>query len=356
MSLWHLPRHPPRRVRSHRASAPAGWARSIGPLTRTWIATSPSRSSPPQFAADAERIARFQREAKVLASLNHPNIAAIYGLERSGGHHALVMELVEGEDLSQRIARGAIPLDEALPIAKQIAEALEAAHEQGSSIVISSPRISRCGRDGTVKVLDFGLAKAMEPAGAMSAERVDVTDDHDAGHDAGRDDPGHRRLHVAGTGTRQDGRQARRHLGVRLRAVRDVDGQSGIPGEDITDTLAAVVRSEPDWSLVPRNVSPTLLVFLRRSLQKDPKQRIPDIATCAWRWRARLRRPLRRRRRRPRHRRRADGWPGWRLPSHCLRPLRSPFPQCGICAKRHHPCRPRCASKSTHRPRQTLCR
>ena len=86
---------------------------------------------PPSLAADAERLARFQREAEVLASLNHPNIAAIYGLEESGGMTALVMELVEGDDLSQRIARGAIPLDEALPIAKQIAEALEAAHEQG---------------------------------------------------------------------------------------------------------------------------------------------------------------------------------------------------------------------------------
>ena len=101
---------------------------------------------PPTLAADHDRLARFQREAEVLASLNHPNIAAIYGLEESGGTTALVMELVEGEDLSQRIARGAIPLDEALPIAKQIAEALEAAHKQGSFIAISNRRISRCGR------------------------------------------------------------------------------------------------------------------------------------------------------------------------------------------------------------------
>jgi serine/threonine protein kinase len=96
-------------------------------------------------AADTEPLARFQREAEVLAALNHPSIAAIYGLERSGATTALVMELVEGDDLSQRIARGAIPLDEELPIAKQIAEALEAAHEQGSSTAISSPRTSRCG-------------------------------------------------------------------------------------------------------------------------------------------------------------------------------------------------------------------
>src|SRR5476651_659937 len=127
---------------------------------------------PPSVAADAERLARFQREAEVLASLNHPNIAAIYGLEESGGMTALVMELVEGEDLSQRIARGAIPLDEALPIAKQIADALEAAHEQGIIHRDLKPANIKLRADGTVKVLDFGLAKAMEPAGASSAEAM----------------------------------------------------------------------------------------------------------------------------------------------------------------------------------------
>src|SRR5687767_2021419 len=120
---------------------------------------------PPSVAADADRLARFQREAEVLASLNHPNIAAIYGLEESGGMTALVMELVEGDDLSQRIARGAIPLDEALPIAKQIAEALEAAHEQNIIHRDLKPANIKVRPDGTVKVLDFGLAKAMEPAG-----------------------------------------------------------------------------------------------------------------------------------------------------------------------------------------------
>src|SRR5437667_4134992 len=123
---------------------------------------------PDAFAADSERMARFEREAKTLASLNHPHIAAIYGFEKSAGMHALVMELVEGEDLSQRIARGAIPLDEALPIAKQVAEALEAAHEQGIIHRDLKPANIKVRSDGTVKVLDFGLAKAMEPAGAMS--------------------------------------------------------------------------------------------------------------------------------------------------------------------------------------------
>ena len=123
---------------------------------------------PPSLAADADRLARFQREAEVLASLNHPHIAAIYGLEESGDMTALVMELVEGDDLSQRITRGAIPIDEALPIAKQIAEALEAAHEQGIIHRDLKPANIKVREDGTVKVLDFGLAKAMEPAAGSS--------------------------------------------------------------------------------------------------------------------------------------------------------------------------------------------
>src|SRR5678810_1253644 len=129
---------------------------------------------PPAVAADHDRLARFQREAEVLASLNHPNIAGIYGLEESGGITALVMELVEGDDLSQRIARGAIPLDEALAIAKQIAEALEAAHEQGIIHRDLKPANIKVRSDGTMKVLDFGLAKAMEPA-AGSSPRVSMS-------------------------------------------------------------------------------------------------------------------------------------------------------------------------------------
>src|SRR3954462_6207234 len=123
---------------------------------------------PDAFASDPERLARFEREAKTLASLNHPHIAAIYGFEKSAGMHALVMELVEGDDLSQRIARGAIPLDDALPIGRQIAEALEAAHEQGIIHRDLKPANIKVRADGTVKVLDFGLAKAMDPAGVLA--------------------------------------------------------------------------------------------------------------------------------------------------------------------------------------------
>ena len=122
---------------------------------------------PPLFADDPERLARFEREAQVLAALNHPNVAAIYGLETLGTP-ALVMELVEGPTLAERIAQGPIVLDEALRIAKQIAEALEAAHEQGIIHRDLKPPNVKVREDGTVKVLDFGLAKAMEPAAAMS--------------------------------------------------------------------------------------------------------------------------------------------------------------------------------------------
>ena len=121
---------------------------------------------PDAFATDPERLARFEREAKILASLNHPNIAAIYGLETSGETRALVLELVEGPTLQDRIAQGAIPLDEALPIARQIAEALEAAHEQGIIHRDLKPANVKVKDDGTVKVLDFGLAKALESGAA----------------------------------------------------------------------------------------------------------------------------------------------------------------------------------------------
>src|SRR5580765_5361357 len=127
---------------------------------------------PDAFASDPDRLARFTREAQTLALLNHPNIAHIHGLEESNGIRALVMEFVEGADLSQRIARGPIPLDEALPIAKQIADALEAAHEQGIIHRDLKPANIKVRSDGTVKVLDFGLAKAMDPAGASSADVI----------------------------------------------------------------------------------------------------------------------------------------------------------------------------------------
>ena len=231
---------------------------------------------PPSLAADHDRLTRFQREAEVLASLNHPNIAHIHGLEEGGGRTSLVMELVEGEDLSQRLARGAIPLDEALPIARQIAEALEAAHEQGIIHRDLTPANIKVRADGTVKVLDFGLAKAMDPAGASSPDVMNSPTMIAHGTQIGM---------IVGTAPYMSPEQARGKAVDRRADIwafgavlfEMVTGKRAFPGEDVTDTLAAVVRAEPEWSLVPREMSPTLLLYLRRCLHKDPKQRIGDI-------------------------------------------------------------------------------
>ena len=182
------------------------------------------------FASDPERLARFDREAKTLASLNHPNIAQIYGFEESGPIHALVMELVPGENLADRIARGAIPLDEALPIAQQIAEALEAAHELGIIHRDLKPANVRVRRNGTVKVLDFGLAKAPDRKSTTDGESDEVLgffDDHRS-HDDARRDPWDRCLHGARTGEGEVRRPARGHLGLRLCALRNADGAARV--------------------------------------------------------------------------------------------------------------------------------
>jgi eukaryotic-like serine/threonine-protein kinase len=230
---------------------------------------------PPSVAADHDRLARFQREAEVLASLNHPNIAGIYGLEESGGA-TLVMELVEGEELSAIIARGPIPVAEALPMAKQIAEALETAHELGIIHRDLKPANIKLRPDGTIKVLDFGLAKALEAVGAAPNVTQSPTITTPAMTAAGM---------ILGTAAYMSPEQARGRTVDRRADIwafgavlfEMLTSTRAFPGDSITDTLAAVVRAEPEWSLVPGNVSPALLVFLRRSLHKDPKQRVGDI-------------------------------------------------------------------------------
>ena len=221
---------------------------------------------PAGLAGDAERLARFQREAEVLAALNHPNIAQIHGLEKADGTIALVMELVEGPTLADRITQGPIPIDEALPIAKQIAEALEAAHEQGIIHRDLKPANIALAANDQVKVLDFGLAKLAQPKGLTSSDPSASPDDHVAGDDDRRwGDPGHRRLYGAGAGTGQSGRQAVRYLGVWRCAVRDVDRPAGVPGRrssryarERTEERAGLECSAGRRSPARPDVDPTL--------------------------------------------------------------------------------------------------
>ena len=232
---------------------------------------------PPDLVADRDRLARFQREAEVLASLNHPNIAAIYGLEESDGITALVMELVEGDDLSQRIAKGEIPIDEALAIAKQIAEALEAAHEQGIIHRDLKPANIKVRSDGTVKVLDFGLAKAMEPtAGSSPSMSMSPTITTPAMTQAGM---------ILGTAAYMSPEQARGKTVDRRADIwafgavlfEALAGRRAFDGEDVGETLANVINKEPVWEALPAELPPHVRQTLRLCLRKPPRERIPDI-------------------------------------------------------------------------------
>jgi len=232
---------------------------------------------PDLFASDSDRLARFTREAQTLASLNHPNIAHIHGLEESTGARALVMELVEGDDLSQRLARGAMPLDEALPIAKQIAEALEAAHELGIIHRDLKPANIKVRADGTVKVLDFGLAKALEPAGAApTSVSMSPTITTPAMTQAGM---------ILGTAAYMSPEQARGRTVDRRADIwafgavlfEMLTGARAFGGEDLAETIGAVIHKEPEWSRLPAATPTSVRTVVRRCLQKDPKQRLRDI-------------------------------------------------------------------------------
>ena len=240
---------------------------------------------PAAFATDPERLARFQREAEVLASLNHPNIAAIYGLERSNGTTALVMELVEGSTLADRIASGPLPIDEALPIARQIAEALEAAHEQGIIHRDLKPANIKLRPDGTVKVLDFGLAKALEPTDAASPS---VSQSPTITSPAMMTGVGM----LLGTAAYMSPEQAR---GKSVDKRSDIwafgcvlyemlTGKRCFDGEGIADTLALVLTKEPDWTALPAETAPSIRALLRCCLTKDSRRRIADIAAVHFAW------------------------------------------------------------------------
>ena len=234
---------------------------------------------PDSFATDPERLARFTREAQTLASLNHPHIAALYGFEESGDVRALVMELVEGDDLSQRIARGPIPIDEALPIATQIAEALEAAHEQGIIHRDLKPSNVKVRLDGTVKVLDFGLAKAMEPGAGSPARLSAPTITTPAMTEAGM---------ILGTAAYMSPEHARGRpldkrtdvwaFGVVLYEM--LTGARAFDGEDTTEVIAAVVKTTPNWSALPADTPGPIVTLIQRCLEKDRTARVGDIAVA----------------------------------------------------------------------------
>jgi hypothetical protein len=230
---------------------------------------------PEEFAADAERMARFEREAKVLASLNHPNIASIYGFEDSGGVHALVMELVEGQTLAERIASGPVATDEALPIAKQIAEGLEYAHERGIVHRDLKPANVKITPDGAVKLLDFGLAKALEGEAAAADISTSPTISRLATQ-AGI---------ILGTAAYMSPEQAKGKVVDRradiwafgcvlfemLAAKQTFNGETG------SEILAAVIKEEPNWAALPSLIPQRIRELIRRCLQKDAKQRLQAI-------------------------------------------------------------------------------
>jgi serine/threonine-protein kinase len=234
---------------------------------------------PDTFATDPERLARFQREAQVLASLNHPHIGAIYGVEESNGLGALVLELVEGPTLADRIAQGAIPLDEALQIARQIAEALEAAHEQGIIHRDLKPANIKLRPDGVVKVLDFGLAKLAEAQSGSGA--VGLSQSPTITSPALMTSMGV----ILGTAAYMSPEQAKGRPADKRSDVwafgcvlyEMLTRKRAFAGEDVSDTLASVLRGEPDWSALSTEAA-HLTSVLKRCLEKDPKQRLRDIA------------------------------------------------------------------------------
>jgi serine/threonine-protein kinase len=234
---------------------------------------------PETVSAEPKRLARFHREARVLASLNHSSIAAIYSFEHEEPVHFLVMELVEGEDLATRMARGPVPLDEALPIALQIAEALEAAHERGIIHRDLKPANVRVTAEGQVKVLDFGLAKAFEPGDGTRADAEDPSNSPTLTAQMTRVGT------LLGTAAYMSPEQARGQeadkradiwsFGVVLYEM--LSGKPLFAGASVTDVLAAVVRDDLDFPELPANVPPSIRGLLARCLDRDPKNRLRDI-------------------------------------------------------------------------------
>jgi serine/threonine-protein kinase len=229
------------------------------------------------FGHDPERVARFQREAQLLAALNHPHIATIHGFEEANGTQFLVLELVEGETLAERLKSGPIPVPEAVTISRQVADALQAAHEKGIIHRDLKPANIAFTADGQVKVLDFGLAKAVEaqPAGDVSNSPTMTLGATQAGV-------------ILGTAAYMAPEQAKGRPADKRSDVwafgcvlyEMLTGKRAFEGQDVSDTLAAVLRGEPDWSALPESVLAPVKTLVRRCLQKDRGQRIPDLSTA----------------------------------------------------------------------------
>jgi len=231
---------------------------------------------PPELSGDPERLARFQREAQVLASLNHPNVAAIYGIEEVDARRFLVLELVEGPDLAERLAHGPLPLDQALAIARQIADALETAHERGIVHRDLKPANVKLTADGKVKILDFGLAKALlTGSGGEADPSLSPTITSLATRDGV----------ILGTAAYMSPEQAR---GSEVDRRADIwsfgcvllemlTGGNPFREATVSDTLASILRSEPEWERLPADVPSSVRHLLRRCLEKDPLRRLRDI-------------------------------------------------------------------------------
>ena len=240
---------------------------------------------PEAFASDQERLARFEREARTLASLNHPHIASVHGFEESGGLHALVMELVEGPTLAERIAFGPMPIDEAVQVAMQIADALEAAHEQGIVHRDLKPANIKVRDDGTVKVLDFGLAKLTGAGGTSGASRTGGIGE--LSQSPTITTPAMTQMGVIlGTAAYMSPEQAKgREADKRsdlwaLGAVvyEMLTGRRAFDGEDTSDTLASVLKSDPDFTRLPAETPRALRTLLLRCLTRDRRLRVSDAS------------------------------------------------------------------------------